>query len=117
MKAFYIALKRLHSFGFGKIFPVGFKPLKPLSLLLLEAPAWVCLPSAAGRPAGLPERMRKALRLVYSLRPPARWERPARGGWAGGFLPPCVRGAHQPVFVCACVYGCACLCDCVCLCQ
>lgn len=94
MKAFYIALKRLHSFGFGKIFPVGFKPLKPLSLLHLEAPAWVCLPSAAGRPDGLPERVWKALRLVYSLWPPARWECPARGGWAEGFLPPCARGAH-----------------------
>jgi hypothetical protein len=37
IKAFYIALRRLHSFGFGKIFPVQCKPLKSVSISHLDA--------------------------------------------------------------------------------
>lgn len=130
MKAFYIALKRLHSFGFGKIFPVGFKPLKPLSLLHLEAPAWVCLPSAAGRPNGLPERVcgkRSDLFTPCGLLP-AGSALLGEAGRRASFLP--VRGGLTspclcvPVWLCVpmclcvpvCVIGCACVCVCLCVC-
>lgn len=115
IKAFYIVLKRLHSLGFGKIFPVQFKPLKPVSISHLEAPAHVCLPSPAKRgwwPGSVPPCVRKTPRLVYFLGTPLQcpvcpcgfvW-----GGW-GGLHPAWGggRGMHVRAHVCACVHACA----------
>ena len=109
IKAFCIVLKRLHSFGFGKIFPVGFKPLKPVSISHLEAPARVCLPSAARRPGWPPARAEDAPDLFTSRGPlckaqmcPCGW-RVGGAGRGRGFFPLCNGGGVLCVSLCVCV--------------
>lgn len=73
IKASYIVLKRLHSLGFGKRFPVPWKPLKLVSITHLE---WKPLPGSAfghhrrecGRPARPPAHAQDT-QTPYFLRP------------------------------------------------
>ena len=108
IKAVYTVLKRLHSFGFGEIFPVQSKPSEPVSAAHLDAPAQSAFHHHCSEPAaclglqcGLCVRRPN---LFISSGPSALPRRaPAACGWAGGFLPPW----HAGRVVCVCVHVCS----------